>query len=199
MIRTTDWVNFSNGLSKDSCDKIIKLLEDKLIKVSPEDKTNERHIENHKDFKISDMVWTDEQWIFNELWPYMTQANEEAGWKYDIRSAEYTQIARYKEGMFYDWHTDGRGDHKSIYQIIGNPLMHGRVRKISGTIILNDDFEGGEFQFARQRNDKCIIETIEHKIGSITIFPADMWHRVTPVTKGIRYTLAVWFLGPPYK
>jgi len=33
----------------------------------------------------------------------------------------------------------------------------------------------------------------------IIVFPSDMEHRVAPVTKGIRYSLVVWFLGPPFK
>ena len=28
--------------------------------------------------------------------------------------------------------------------------------------------------------------------------PGVLEHRVTPVTKGIRYSLVTWFLGPPY-
>jgi len=59
---------------------------------------------------------------------------------------------------------------------------------------------GGEFQFATYSKEKCIIQTPEiNKMGSIVVFPSDMEHRVTLVTKGIRYSLVVWFLGPPFK
>ena len=35
--------------------------------------------------------------------------------------------------------------------------------------------------------------------GGITAFPSFMWHRVTPVTKGTRFSLVVWNLGYPFK
>jgi len=51
--------------------------------------------------------------------------------------------------------------------------------------------------------DKCVVCEISvpefNKTGSIVVFPSDMEHRVAPVTKGIRYSLVVWFVGPPFK
>jgi PKHD-type hydroxylase len=35
--------------------------------------------------------------------------------------------------------------------------------------------------------------------GSIVVFPSHVWHRVKPVTKGIRYSLVIWNLGYPFK
>jgi len=81
-----------------------------------------------------------------------------------------------------------------------NEFMHGHVRKLSMTVLLNSNYEGGEFQFATIENEECKISTPEfNKIGMIIVFPSDMEHRVAPVTKGIRYSLVVWFLGPPFK
>ena len=68
------------------------------------------------------------------------------------------------------------------------------------TVLLNDDYEGGEFQFATYNQEKCTIDTAKfNKTGSIIVFPSDMEHRVAPVTKGIRYSLVIWFLGPPFR
>ena len=33
--------------------------------------------------------------------------------------------------------------------------------------------------------------------GSIIVFPSYMYHQVTPVTKGNRYSLVLWALGEP--
>jgi len=216
MFRKNDWICFKDGLDKNTCDKIIKIAEDKLSKISDEEETIDRHIENHRDVNITDIVWSEEQWIYDAVWPYMAQANEEAGWKYDIRNAETFQIARYKKGMFYDWHPDGSGDHFSVHKSIANPKLHNNVRKLSLGIMLNDDYEGGEFEFSRldhwgsskgvPSGSKWInrdspghkTNIVEEKKGSVIVFPADVWHRVKPVTKGIRYSLTVWFLGPPY-
>ena len=35
--------------------------------------------------------------------------------------------------------------------------------------------------------------------GSIIVFPSFVWHRVTPVTKGERYSLIMWNLGQPWR
>jgi PKHD-type hydroxylase len=35
--------------------------------------------------------------------------------------------------------------------------------------------------------------------GSIVVFPSFIWHRVKPVTEGIRYSLVIWNLGQPYR
>ena len=45
----------------------------------------------------------------------MQQANEDAGWRYQIKAAESAQITRYKKGGFYKFHRDGNGDHLSAY------------------------------------------------------------------------------------
>mgnify|MGYP003385760416 FL=1 len=212
MIRKNDWVCYEDGLDKETSDKIINLAENKLSKISDEEETYDGHIENHKDQKITDIVWTEEQWIYDAVWSYMVQANDDAGWKYNIHTAESLQIARYKKGMFYDWHPDGKGDHFGVYKNIANPKTHDRVRKLSMSVILNDNFEGGEFQFAKYTHPKLEMEKtwkdrpapgnqinpLEHKTGPVIVFPSDLWHRVKPVTKGIRYSLAVWFLGYPY-
>ena len=59
------------------------------------------------------------------------------------------------------------------------------------SIILNSDFEGGDFQISG-------LTTHALEEGSIVVFPSFLEHRVAPVTKGIRYSLVVWFLGPPF-
>ena len=35
--------------------------------------------------------------------------------------------------------------------------------------------------------------------GSVIVFPSCMEHRVTPITKGTRYSVVCWFVGPPFK
>ena len=68
----------------------------------------------------------------------------------------------------------------------------------------SDDYEGGELEFDFRNldpNQKQVIvpckEIMER--GSIVVFPSHLWHRVQPVTKGIRYSLVLWNLGHPFK
>ena len=43
------------------------------------------------------------------------------------------------------------------------------------------------------------IETIKtNKLGTVVVFPSYQEHRITPVTKGTKYSLVVWFIGPPF-
>ena len=210
MYNINDWFSFTAGLDKITCDKIRNSVKSEWKKseinvhkyVTDEERiTGEKQIPGiEKNERISDVIWTKDQWIYDTVWPWMLEANERAGWKYDIRAAEDMQITRYKKGGFYKFHRDGRGDHLSTYDKPDKEFLHGHVRKLSMTVLLNDDYEGGEFQFVTYSNENCAIDTPKfNKTGSIIVFPSDMEHRVTPVTKGIRSSLVVWFLGPPFK
>ena len=59
----------------------------------------------------SDIVWVEDQWVFDLIWPYMSAANERAGWKYNIVAVEPCQVTRYTKDGFYTWHKDGIGSH----------------------------------------------------------------------------------------
>ena len=209
MFSTNDWFYFTDGLDKKTCNKIRNSAKDKWKRsevATKKDITDEERIIGEKPIpgidkkiRISDVTWTSDQWIYDTIWSFMEEANERAGWKYDIRAAENMQITRYKKGGFYYFHKDGRGDHLSTYDEPDNEFMHGHVRKLSMTVLLNSNYEGGEFQFATYGEEKCEINTPEfNKTGSIVVFPSDMEHRVASVTKGIRYSLVAWFVGPPF-
>jgi PKHD-type hydroxylase len=71
------------------------------------------------------------------------------------------------------------------------------VRKLSLSLLLNDDFEGGEFHINQGNEKQPII--VPTKKGRAILFPSFMIHRVTPVTKGIRRSLVVWVLGPKFQ
>ena len=82
--------------------------------------------------------------------------------------------------------------------------MNGKVRKISVTINLVDgnEYEGGNLRFdygphaGKNRYKTC--EEIRPK-GSIIVFPSFLYHQVTPITKGTRYSLVMWVLGRPWQ
>ena len=210
MFSTNEWYYFTEGLDKETCNKIRNSAKGKWEKSVVDTKkgtTDEERISGEKlilgidkNLRISDVVWAADQWIYDTIWPFMEEANERTGWKYDIRSAEEMQITRYKKGGFYYFHKDGKGDHLSTYDLPDSEFLHGYVRKLSMSVLLNSNYEGGEFQFATYNKEECEIHTPEfNKTGSIVVFPSDMEHRVAPVTKGKRYSLVTWFLGPPFK
>ena len=137
----------------------------------------------------SDIVWIKEQWVYDLITPYMLSANEQAGWKYDIVAAESCQVTRYTKDGFYKWHKDGMGSH---HEIINDPNNKGNVRKLSMSVFLNDNYEGGNFEIV----DEDKVPRLEE--GSIIVFPSFLEHRVAPVTKGTRYSLVAWCVGPPF-
>ena len=145
------------------------------------------------DARKSDIVWINERWVYDLITPYMFTANEEAGWKYNIVAAEACQVTRYTKDGFYSWHRDGMGSHNEVKDEPDNEFLHGTTRKLSMSIILNSNFEGGDFEMRDLDNRVPRLEE-----GSIIVFPSFIEHRVAPVTKGIRYSLVAWFVGPPF-
>ena len=209
MLSVNEWFIFDDALDDKTCNKL-KRHASKKWEVSSVDTKKDTTDEERKSgrktemavdkkTRISDVAWTNDQWVYDLIWPYMMRANEEAGWQYEISSAESAQITRYKKGGFYNFHRDGFGCHLVKYNSPDNAFTHEKVRKLSMTILLNDSFEGGHFEFASYGKEKCDITPLEMKKGQIVVFPSHMEHRVAPVTKGTRYSLVCWFLGPPFK
>ena len=206
---TNEWYIFQEALDKKTCNKIKRLAKDNWNDSSVDTSkniTDEERITGSKgDYKpdhetrISDVSWVTDQWVYDTIWPFMQEANEKAGWGYHIKAAESMQITRYRKGGFYNFHKDGNGDQLSAYHNPTNAFMHGHVRKLSMTTLLSGNYSGGEFQFASYNKEECVISTPEFsKVGSIVVFPSAMEHRVASITKGVRYSLVTWFVGPPF-
>ena len=149
----------------------------------------------------SNIVWMSEQWIYKEIQPYIHRANQNAGWNFFWDWSESCQFTKYKKGQYYDWHCDS-WDKPYIQE--GN--TKGKIRKLSVTVTLSDpqEYKGGELEFDFRQNDPDKprnVKTCKEILpkGSIVVFPSFVWHRVKPVTKGVRYSLVVWNLGYPFK
>ena len=168
-------------------------------------------INNIQKKRKSDIVWLNDRWIYNEIHPYIHQANKEAGWNFQWDWSESCQFTKYGEGQFYGWHTDSwiRPYKRKQNEDGSWPEDNGKIRKLSVTVSLNDpsEYDGGnlEFDFRQdhdfERNRKSHIrECVEIRPrGSIIVFPSFVWHRVNPVTRGTRYSLVMWNLGWPFK
>ena len=200
-----EWYYFENELSSDVCDMLLNLSDEEwesgVVDYSgnegPTDKEREkgtkRNWEKKKDLRTSDIRWVDGENLAvarEIIAPYMAMANEQAGWKFIIENMQNSQLTRYDEGEFYSWHRDGGSDH--LYNS-GN-----RVRKLSMTVCLNDDYEGGELQMCSYGQAECKITAPPQGKGTVIVFPSFIEHQVAPVTKGVRYSLVTWFTGPPF-
>jgi PKHD-type hydroxylase len=167
---------------------------------------SKKDINNMQKKRKSDIVWMNDRWIYKEIHPYIHQANREAGWNFEWDWSESCQFTKYGVGQYYGWHCDSWD---VPYNKPDDLNSHGKIRKLSVTISLNDpdEYVGGnlEFDFRNQvdweRNKKKAIKSCDEirPRGSIIVFPSFCWHRVAPVTSGTRYSLVIWNLGRPFK
>jgi predicted 2-oxoglutarate/Fe(II)-dependent dioxygenase YbiX len=104
-------------------------------------------------------------------------------WKFDITHSNQTEFLMYDVNGKYEAHVD-------IFHIHSD-----ETRKLTALAILNDDFEGGKF-FIQNGYEKLYPP---QEKGDIIVFPSFMVHGVEPVTKGIRYTVVTWLVGPYFK
>ena len=177
---------FDNDVDSDTCKKIISIAENKWETGTV--------LGNSKNKRKTKIHWTTEQWLYDLVFEYMHAANKNAGWNFEIDGAESMQIGRYGKGCFYNTHNDGNGT--SLYNIPDNKWLHNKTRKLSMSILLNDDYEGGELNFSN--TEEPLIGGNGTK-GTVIVFPSYHSHSVEKVTKGIRYSLVVWFLGKGFK
>lgn len=97
--------------------------------------------------------------------------------------AEPIQIAKYEsaEKDFYDWHPD-----------LGDGAT--RTRKLSVAILLSEPgtFEGGGLEIFGTPP----VPVSQNERGTAIVFPSYTYHRVLPVTQGVRHSAVCWLHGP---
>jgi hypothetical protein len=104
-------------------------------------------------------------------------------WQYNITHSNQTEFLMYDVNGKYEAHVD------TFHQ------LSNETRKLTCLAILNDDFEGGKF-YIMNSHEK--IYPPQEK-GDIIVFPSFMVHGVEPVTKGKRFTVVTWLVGPYFK
>ena len=152
----------------------------------------DKNIEQTRYVRDSEVAWFNDDWLYDLIHPFIHRANKDAGWKYNWDYSESFQFTKYNPGGFYGWHADGQSCHFGRYKryipgispmtkdgrpprgYTSNPNMVNKVRKLSLTLNLN-------------------------KPGALIVFPSYVYHQVTPVTRGTRYSLVLWSLGEPFK
>lgn len=89
-------------------------------------------------------------------------------------------------GGKYDWHEDNCWI---------TPTPRAFDRKISCVLQLSkpEDYEGGKLEL---EHESPAGDAFIHQ-GDLIFFPSHLRHRVTPVTRGTRHSLVLWFEGRP--
>jgi len=153
-------------------------------------------VESNHEIRKTELAWSNDQWLYDTFWSLMEMANVNANWNFEISAAESFTLGKYEDGGHYKFHLDGNGVTPLNYP--GNEFLHGKTRKISFVAWLNEDFEGGEFEFhpSTVPAENGLIKPTK---GTVIFFPSWYLHKVHPVTKGTRYALITWFNGWPVK
>ena len=194
---------FPRAISKKECEKLLdycikntELKEASVLNKGQSDADDVRIGRTDPSIRITDIAFVEpdgnEDNRVNELaWDFLNEANTRQ-FNFKINSFQLVQFARYRDGGHYGWHRD-------VNETAITP--NGEMRKLSLTLCLTDpkEYEGGELQFFNGERpiEQRIINDIQDQ-GSVIVFDSRDWHRVTPVTKGTRYSLVCWSVGPNF-
>jgi predicted 2-oxoglutarate/Fe(II)-dependent dioxygenase YbiX len=103
-----------------------------------------------------------------------------------LQTCEESQFLRYETGDFFVAHQDGN-----------TPLTRddSRHRRVSAVIFVSarDDYEGGALQLHGPYPNWQYREDAPATAGGLFAFRAETTHEVTPVTRGTRQTIAVFY------
>lgn len=117
------------------------------------------------------------KWIFDRLRDIAAMVNQ--GLKFELKGFdEGLQLARYAEGEFYGWHADLGADVAAF-------------RKLTLVVQLTSpaEYDDGEVEFFPSP-----VRAPKER-GTVAVFPSYVPHRVLPVRRGPRWSLAAWIAG----
>lgn len=133
---------------------------------------------NHDDNNIrqSSIAWVhyspDTKWVYDRVNPYFLQYSSK------IESYQSFQLSEYPVGGHYTWHHDSFNKASIAFN-----------RIVTGVLLLNDDYEGGELEIKEYPWLTYVAPVLK---GTLVLFSSKLEHRVTEVTKGTRYSLVMW-------
>ncbi len=177
-------VEYLNYFSPPECDALIAIGKNLLPQVATINigrDIDERVRKSQVSWISHDQTDSNITWIWDKLASLVTMANTKnfhfslVGFLEKIQFTEYTT-----EGSHYEWHMDyGAGSFSK--------------RKLSLTIQLSDpgSYEGGNLELFYKLQPIVAQRTR----GTAILFPSYTMHRVTPITRGERYSLVLWASG----
>jgi PKHD-type hydroxylase len=145
-------------------------------------------VEDHRreEYRAGKVAWIGPQagtaWLYHKLAVLFSEVN--AYFNFELLGLlDPLQFTVYGSGHHFDWHIDVGGGAASL-------------RKLSMTVQLTDGarYEGGDLQFHDDTG-----RPQRRGIGTATVFPSFIAHRVTPVTAGVRHSLVAWACGPSFR
>ncbi|MBL4928903.1 2OG-Fe(II) oxygenase [Fuscibacter oryzae] len=175
-----------DALTPEDCDRIIAAVQASAMKDAGLVRGQTAH-----HLRRAEIAWLDDipegAWVMDRMVGLIAQANRTA-FNFDLTDfGESAQVARYgaeREGHF-GWHSD-----------IGAGTWAAK-RKLTVVVQLSDpaDYDGGALELWPDSN----VATAPRQRGLATVFPSFELHRVTPVTRGTRWSLTLWAHGPAFR
>lgn len=180
-----NWVYLNGIFSKEECNQIISQGNANTLKNAYVGD----NMQVNSDIRKSKVAFFNSadpstQWIYQKCTDCVNNINKQF-FNFDLHCIETLQFTCYIDsGDKYDYHID------TMYKSFG-------ARKLSFSILLNDpsEFDGGDIEFLFGSNPV----SGHRSQGGANIFPSHLLHRVTPITKGSRYSLVGWVVGPKFK
>jgi|694.fasta_scaffold125863_5 PKHD-type hydroxylase len=150
--------------------------------------------ESQSVIRKSKISWIKDEKLKHLMFKYIKYENINLGWNWDLDFIEPLQYTIYDKDDYYNYHTDEGGWHYNKE----------KMRKISFTLTLNDNYEGGEFElenlffYDEKYQFKKEIKKYVLPENTLLIFHSDLIHKVCPIIKGRRESLVGWISGPPF-
>lgn len=180
------WQMWQSAVASGECSNLVYQLRE-LPPIQAQTFNQDGEVVENK-HRSSIVRWVDDQSVRNMLWWYAQEANRLA-FNLDVQNVGSVQFTEYSASQeaHYDWHHDVNWMGTAAYD-----------RKISVVLQLSDptSYEGGDFEFSEVESPD--LNSLKTK-GTILCFPSILKHRVSPVTKGTRYSLVTWFEGPRWR
>ncbi len=117
-------------------------------------------------------------WLMTKLRPHIEEAENEFGIR-GTRMVETARIVTYAQGGRFNWHQDAR-------ERADKATPTTRRLTLSLQLSPASDYEGGLLELLG-------VGPLPTELGSVAIFPAYSVHRVTPIDRGVRKALVMWW------
>ena len=164
-----------NFLSKQECESLIASVNDwNLSKVPAGTYNGWKTGVQLRDIGVPDVSW---QSKFDEAFFKFNSMT----YRFNLINKYSHFCNRYKGGYELDWHRDEDESVKDLFK-------RTPANRLSASVFLNEDFEGGEFELEG-------IGYWKAKTGAAIFFPSGQMHRGRLVTSGTKYNYTIWRKG----
>ena len=162
--------------SNEQCKQMIELYDKDLYQATSATPIGDKVVKNHRDCKIK--IVKENKLLDDFL--------DEAINMYRTRFP-FVPAVKKIDSQFLKYDVNGRfNTHVDHYA--------GAARTLSLSVILNDEYMGGQFQFWSDQGD-LLVKEVQPVTGDVLIFPSNFLfpHSVAPITFGTRYAIVNWY------